>query len=89
MLCMPGNSACSCLLLNFFKIYFFKIFFSKAIRVSDSLDSDQAWHFAKPNLCLNCKHDFKQRTQAGKRLMTNVVPDEIPPNLESQYNFKF
>ena len=42
---------CFCRLLLFFKIYFFEKFFHRGtIRVSNSLDSDQAWQYAWPDL---------------------------------------
>ena len=58
----------------FFKINFFKKFFKdyhQMIRVSNSLDPDQARHFVGPDLgpnCLqNCK-SYQQMTKVGKDL---------------------
>ena len=48
-LCLLGNS-CFCLLLTFFKINFLKKKFRNTIRVSNSLDSDQARRYVGPDL---------------------------------------
>ena len=43
-----------CRLLIFFKIIFLKNSFRTTIRVSNSLESDQARHFVGPDLGPNC-----------------------------------
>ena len=43
-----------CRLLIFFKVNFSKNSFRNTIRVSDSLDLDQARHFVGPDLGPNC-----------------------------------
>ena len=55
-LCMLGNFVCFFLssLDFFFKINFFKKKFRNTIRVSNSLDPDQARHFVGPDLGPNC-----------------------------------
>ena len=54
-LCMPGNFACFfCRLQIFLKLTFSKKYFRNTIRVLNSLDADQAQHFAGPDLGPNC-----------------------------------
>ena len=54
-LCILGNFCLHfCRLLNFSKSTFSKNSFWTIIRMSDSLDSDQARHFVGPDLGLNC-----------------------------------
>ena len=48
ILCMLGNFTCFCRLLIFLKINFLKKSFRNAIKVSGSLDPDQARHFVGP-----------------------------------------
>ena len=43
-----------CFLLTFFKIHFFENSFRSTIRVSNSLDPEQARHFVGPGLGPNC-----------------------------------
>ena len=52
--CLLGNFACFCRLLIFFKWNFSKNYFRNTIRVSNSLDSDQAGCFVGPDLGPNC-----------------------------------
>ena len=47
-----------CRLLIFFKINFFEKKIRNTIRVSNSLDPDQARHFVGPDLGLNCLQRF-------------------------------
>ena len=55
ILCMLGNFCMLfCRLWSFFKLTFQKKSFRNTIRVSDSLDSDQAWCFVRPDLGPNC-----------------------------------
>ena len=52
---MLGNVACFMSSADFFQIYTFsKKYFSNTIRVSDSLDPDQARHIVGPDLGTNC-----------------------------------
>ena len=51
-----------CRLLNFFKSTFSKISLRNSIRVSNSLEPDQARHFVRPDLGPNCL----QRLSADK-----------------------
>ena len=62
-LCMLGNFACIFVVCFFFFFFFFVFFnyfffqnksFRNTIRVSDSLDPDQARHFVGPDLGLSC-----------------------------------
>ena len=56
-LCMLGNSACFfviCVVFFFLKFTFQKKSFRNIIRVSNSLDPDQAQHFVGPDLGPNC-----------------------------------
>ena len=56
LLCMMGNFACFfCRLPIFFsKLTFSKNSFGNTVRVSNSLDPDQAQPFVGPDLGLNC-----------------------------------
>ena len=49
-LCMRGNFAC----FFFFRMLIFKKSFRNTIRVSNSLDPDQAGHFIGPDVGPNC-----------------------------------
>ena len=51
---MLGNSAYFCCLLIFFKIDIFKNYFRNTIKMSGSLDPDQARHYVGPDLGPNC-----------------------------------
>ena len=63
-LCMLGNFACFfCRLWIFFKkLTFSKKSFRNIIRVSNSLDPDQAWRFVRLELGPNCLHLGYQQT---------------------------
>ena len=50
-LCMLGNFVCFFVVCGYF---FFKLTFRNTIRVSNSLDADQARHFVGPGLGPNC-----------------------------------
>ena len=52
----------------FFKINIFKKSSRNTIRVSISLDPDQARHFVEPDLGLNCLQKNQQTTQVSKEL---------------------
>ena len=54
MCCMLGNWACFFVVCDFFKIKFFDFFFRNTIKMSDSLDPDQARHFVGLDLGQNC-----------------------------------
>ena len=51
-------------------IFFFEKFFPRPeiIRVSNSLDPDQARLFVRPDLGPNCCKSYQQTTQVGKKL---------------------
>ena len=58
---------------NFFKIHFSKTNF-KDTRVSNSLDPDQAWQNARPDLGPNClQKGYQQRTLVRKELKMNFI----------------
>ena len=52
-LCILCNFACFLSYMDFFKLSLKKTL-RNTIRVSNSLDPDQAWHFVGPNLDPNC-----------------------------------
>ena len=62
-----------CCLLIFFKIFLFRKKLSITIRVSTSLDQDQARCFAGPDLGPNCLQSYQQTTQAGEQLLVIFV----------------
>ena len=64
--------ACFCHLLNFFKNIF-----RNTIRVSNSLDPDQARHFAGPDLGLNCL----LRLNISRRQKSPLAWKSYGPNL--------
>ena len=59
-----------CCLLIFFKINFKKKYFSNTIRVSNSLDPDQAQHFVGPDLGAKCLQRFSADDTSRQRLKT-------------------
>ena len=78
ILSMQGNFSCFfCRLLIFSKSTFLKNSFRNTIRVLNSLDPDQARHFAGPDLGPNCL----QRLSAGKDLMTIFQMSVSVPNV--------
>ena len=65
--------ACSyCRLLVFFKINFFLNSFRSTIRVSNSLDSTQAWHFLVPDLGPICLQRLSANDTSSKELGNGV-----------------
>ena len=68
--CMLGNFSCFFVVCGFFYSVFKKKYFRNTIRVSNSLDPDQARRFVGPDLGPNCLQrlpaDDKSRHKRGK-----------------------
>ena len=69
-LCMLGNFAYFFVVCRFFfsKLTFSKNYFGNTIRVSNSLDPDQARHVVGSDLGPNCLQGYQQTTLGGKEL---------------------
>ena len=62
---MLGNFACFFVFADFFNINFFKNSFRNTIRVSNSLDPDQARHLCWPNVGPDLGQNCLHRLSAG------------------------
>ena len=66
------------LLFFFFKSTFLKDSFRNVIRVSNSLDPDQARHYVGPGLVPDCLQRLYQQTTVNSQMrMVNSAPDQI------------
>ena len=63
-----------CRLLNFFKIHFLKNSFRNTIRVSKSLDPDQARCSVGPDLVPNCLQKLSADDTRRQRVNNNILP---------------
>ena len=70
ILCLLNNFACFFKSADFFfsKWSFTKNSFRNTIRVSNSLDPDQAWHFVGPDLVQKCLQNLSADDTSGQRV---------------------
>ena len=89
ILCLLGNFACLfCRLLIFFKIILKKKI-RNTIRVSNSLDPDQARHFVRPDLGPNCLQSLSKVRKKYRHVVISLGFRSKRPifNTSQQYTY--